>query len=105
MRAKIDIFLSDAMHFGCFEHLLFGTPFNDQYDWFFSKGQKTLPFIDFTTKEEVADLLQNGISIFTFCGRDNAFYTSSLVETATMFFGGEGSSKYVPMVGTTVPEY
>lgn len=44
----------------CTEHFAIGTTFNDKYEAYFFKGEKTIT-LDFTKDSDFIDLLANGL--------------------------------------------
>jgi hypothetical protein len=85
------------------EHFVIGTAFQDIYDFFITSGQKTLT-LDFTETHHLVDLLTNGLRFFSFCAEDTSIL-SSLLQTSNLFVGGFGLAKFVPFVGTKIPNY
>jgi hypothetical protein len=83
------------------EHFLVGTPFQDMYNFYLTRGEKKM-ILEFTESHHLVDLLTNGLKFFSFCAEDTSI-VSSLMQTSSLFAGGFGFSKYLPIVGSKVP--
>jgi hypothetical protein len=79
----------------CLEHLQVSTAYRDTYEPYFTKGQKTIK-LKFTELKDVIDIHKNGLRFFTYCANPFTLLQSS-VQTAFMWFGGNGLSKYIPI--------
>ena len=61
----------------CMEHFVVGTAFQDIYDFFLTKGEKSLD-LEFSETHHIIDLLTNGLKFFTFCAEDTSIVSSLL---------------------------
>lgn len=59
---------------------------------------------EFKDLKDVIDIHKNGIRFYVFCTEAPGLITSTL-NTFDLFAGGLGSSKYIPMVGSQVPQH
>lgn len=82
---------------------MLGTAFQDVYDFYLSQGDKVLTLY-FREPHHRIDLLTNGLRIFTFCVGDTGVL-SSLLQTTKLYMGGFGMSKFIPFVGSRIPDY
>jgi hypothetical protein len=103
VRADITISLENPVFLLCTEHFLIGTTFKDYYEYYFFQGFKTVS-LEFTETNHFIDLLANGLKFFSFCA-DQTTILSSTLQTKNLFVGGLGSNKYIPFVGSKIPEY
>lgn len=88
----------------CIEHLQFSTTFSDRYKPIF-KGEGNYEFtFDFVDLKDVIDIHKNGLRIFTYCTNPIGLL-SSVINTALLWLGGSGSSKYLPMFGSKPTNY
>ena len=103
IRADITFELQQPVSLLCSENIVIGTTFKDYYQHYFLKGAKTIT-LEFTETTHVIDLLTNGLFFFSFC-IDQTSIMSSTLQTASLFTGGLGSSKFVPFIGSKIPKY
>lgn len=88
----------------CVEHLQFSTTFSDRYEPIIrGEGQYEFTF-DFLDLKDVIDIHKNGLRIFTYCTNPIGLL-SSVINTALLWLGGSGSSKYLPMLGSKPTNY
>ena len=85
------------------EHLQISTAFSDYYNFYVWSGQKTID-LTFRDEWEIADIEQNGLRFFTYCGDPFTLLHSS-VMTTFMWVGGSGTSKYLPALGQKPTKY
>ena len=79
--------LQNPYDYLCFEHLYYGSAFNDMYEWFFTRGKKTFPPLVYTNPRDIVDVTRNGIFFFLLCNGPTDSFTGSL-ETFNLFAGG-----------------
>jgi hypothetical protein len=101
--ADIAIDLSEPYSFLCMEHFLMGTPFQDTYEFYLTGGTKRAQ-LKFAEAHHRVDLLMNGLRFFSFCAGQTSIL-SALLQTGSLFAGGFGGSKFVPFVGSKIPDY
>ncbi|CDW85293.1 UNKNOWN [Stylonychia lemnae] len=87
----------------CIEHLMVGTTFQSNYQFFMTKGEKYFE-LEFTKYTDILDLHKNGIQFFTFCQTWQDMIPSTL-ETMSIFAGGLGLSRYIPTMGDHITDY
>ncbi|TNV72821.1 hypothetical protein FGO68_gene10611 [Halteria grandinella] len=86
----------------CMEHFVLGTAFQDLYEFYLTSGVKKLR-LEFKEPHHRIDVLTNGLQIFSFCAGHSSIL-SSLLQTGSLFAGGFGASKFIPFVGSKIPE-
>jgi hypothetical protein len=75
--ADITFDLEDPYSTICMEHFLVGTPFQDIYDFYLTRGKKQLQ-LEFTESHHLIDLITNGLKFFAFCAEDTSILSSLL---------------------------
>jgi len=74
------------------------------YEWYFTRGKKSFPHLDYTNPRDIIDVTRNGIFFFTLCNGPVNSFTGSL-ETFNLFAGGQGAFNYLPIFGNKMPTY
>lgn len=59
---------------------------------------------DFKELEDAIDIHKNGLRYFIFCN-DPLTGFNGLINTLSLFMGGMGSNKWLPIFGSAVPSY
>lgn len=103
LHADIELKLNQSKDWTCLEQLQFSTAFTDKIEVFSSSGTKRLSY-SFFDPDEVAFIIKSGLGLFTYC-TDPFEILSSTLTTIMMWVGGNGKSKYLPIIGNRPTSY